>query len=450
LAAPAPSQDLPGERRSDVLSLSALRWLPVLCVVLPLVAYVAMGAYRFGQIQTETKVRLDRALRVASEHALKVLDTSESLLMRAQDAARDITPEQLKRQQPELHEELRAMADKKLQLQGLWLFGPDGQMRASSRFLPTPAVDVSDRDYFRWHQAGRGGIFVSEPLISRSTGEKFIDLSVARTYRDGSFGGVLSVSLLVQYFREFHRDLVANDAGLAITMFRQDGAILSRWPQDSALAHLPRDLPIMVRVANGDTSGEVISTFAGTGRERLVRFQKLGDYPVFLTSGVNVADSRMRWLREMAWLLAFGLPPVLALFLVARLALRRTHESMAIACRLQDETQARRRIEEALLQSQKLEALGRLTGGVAHDFNNALMVISNNVELMKFKHGEVTAPYAASIGRAVASATKLTRQLLAFSRRQALVPEQLQLQHRLPLIKDLLSPLLGSRVRLSI
>jgi nitrogen-specific signal transduction histidine kinase len=130
--------------------------------------------------------------------------------------------------------------------------------------------------------------------------------------------------------------------------------------------------------------------------------------------------------------------------------LRRTREVLEAAQRLNEEMLARRRVEESLLQSQKLEALGRLTGGVAHDFNNALMVISNNLFLLKHKHPDIDQSRIESIGRAVGSATKLTRQLLAFSRRQALVPEHMRLQERLPTFQDLLEPVLGRQVSLSV
>jgi signal transduction histidine kinase/CheY-like chemotaxis protein len=152
----------------------------------------------------------------------------------------------------------------------------------------------------------------------------------------------------------------------------------------------------------------------------------------------------------MAWLAAFGLPPLLGFLIVGRLALRRTRDALDSAQRLSEETRTRRRTEEALLQAQKLEALGRLTGGVAHDFNNALMVISNNLFLLKRKHPDADGPQTESIARAVGSATRLTRQLLAFSRRQPLAPEYFRLQERLPGLKDLLGPVLGSKIELSL
>jgi signal transduction histidine kinase len=318
--------------------------------------------------------------------------------------------------------------------------------------FPVPAnVDISDREYFKWHERHGGGTFVSGPLTGRITGDRFIDVSQGRYGPGGRFQGVVKISLLPAYFEQFHKDLAADEPGLAITMLRDDGVILTRWP---VLPNAPPTLspgsPVMTRIKAGQTGGEANGVSSVDNRERLLTFRKIGDYPLYLGTGMDVIEIRKRWLEEMAWLAGFGLPPLLGLFFAARVALRRTREALAAAARLNDETVARRRVEEALLQAQKLEALGRLTGGVAHDFNNALMVISNNVVLIRMKHPELATAQVESIGRAVGSATKLTRQLLAFSRRQALVPEIIDLVERLPAMKDLVGPVLGGRVQLSL
>jgi two-component system, cell cycle sensor histidine kinase and response regulator CckA len=89
----------------------------------------------------------------------------------------------------------------------------------------------------------------------------------------------------------------------------------------------------------------------------------------------------------------------------------------------------RRRLEEELLQSQKMESLGRLAGGVAHDFNNLLTVIRGYADVLS---GELSAEdprlsEVREIRRAADRATSLTRQLLAMSRRQVLVPREVDL-----------------------
>src|SRR5258706_7871513 len=89
----------------------------------------------------------------------------------------------------------------------------------------------------------------------------------------------------------------------------------------------------------------------------------------------------------------------------------------------------RRALEQQLQQSQEMEAVGRLAGGIAHDFNNLLMVISGYSEFLLDRLGPepaLRAP-AQEIANAAGRATSLTRQLLAFSRKQMLAPKILDL-----------------------
>jgi signal transduction histidine kinase len=432
--------------------LYALRFLGWLCVVLPAIAYAGVGFYRYDRIAADTELRMDRALSVAHEHALKVLDTNDILLARVMDAAGLEDAASLRAREPALHQQLQAMSRNRPQIQSIWVRDVSGDPVASDRASPPPPEPtLAGRGDVSWHIDHHGGLFVSGILVGGTAGTRFFDMSRGRRDREGRFLGVVSVALSAAYFEKFHRDLVADEPGMAVTMLREDGTILSRWPLlHNAPARLAPESPVMSRIQAGVKGGPAHGVSSVDGRKRLLFFRKVGPYPVYIGTGMDTGEIRNRWLEEMAWLAAFGVPPLLGLFLVARAALRRTRESLEAVQQLHEETLARRRVEEALVQAQKLEALGRLTGGVAHDFNNALMVISNNVALMKLKHPEAGGAQLDSIGRAVSSATKLTRQLLAFSRRQALVPQVLRLQDQLPQVCDLLTPVLGSRIELRV
>jgi PAS domain S-box-containing protein len=111
---------------------------------------------------------------------------------------------------------------------------------------------------------------------------------------------------------------------------------------------------------------------------------------------------------------------------------------------------ARRETERQLLQAQKMEAVGHLTGGVAHDFNNILMVLMAQIDALE-EEEEVT-PYMrgriANMARATQRATDLTRQLLAFSRKQPLKPQATNLNDLVATTGKLLRRTLGERIEI--
>jgi len=111
----------------------------------------------------------------------------------------------------------------------------------------------------------------------------------------------------------------------------------------------------------------------------------------------------------------------------------------------------RKRLEEQLHHSQRIEAMGRLAGGVAHDFNNLLMVISGHSQMLldSMLPGDPSRDDLEQIAKAAQRATDLTRQLLAFSRRQAVKPTLLSLNLLVQHAERMLRRVLGENIKLT-
>lgn len=118
---------------------------------------------------------------------------------------------------------------------------------------------------------------------------------------------------------------------------------------------------------------------------------------------------------------------------------------------LQDAT-ALKTLEAQFVQSQKMQAIGQLAGGVAHDFNNLLTAISGHCDLLLLRHEREDLDYGdlVQIHQNANRAAALVGQLLAFSRKQTLKPETLDLQDVLSDLAHLLNRLVGERVRLQL
>jgi signal transduction histidine kinase len=145
---------------------------------------------------------------------------------------------------------------------------------------------------------------------------------------------------------------------------------------------------------------------------------------------------------------------VIAVLGLAQAQLSRRHQQLAtVNARLHEEMEERRKTEEALRQSHKMEAVGQLSGGIAHDFNNLIMIVKGNLRLLRRKLGEDHSPaatYITSADEALDRAAYLTQRILAFSRRQPLTPQRVNLSTLAEGLSELLRHSVGEKVEISL
>jgi PAS domain S-box-containing protein len=236
--------------------------------------------------------------------------------------------------------------------------------------------------------------------------------------------------------RETSRTLQAliEASPLAIVVTDEEGTVrvwnpaaerIFGWPEDAAL-HRPN--PILAERGNAELREVWSRTLKGeafAGRE-LRCANRDGSGIVLAFFGAPLADNQWR---------IVGLTAIMADVTEAR----RAEEEL-------------RRSEEKLRQAQKMEAVGRLAGGVAHDFNNMLSVIMGYCEMLLSRAGPDGAGRAEvqEIFKAGERAASLTQQLLAFSRRQVLVPRTVQINEVVANLSEMLCRLIGEDVELAL
>jgi signal transduction histidine kinase len=348
-------------------------------------------------------------------------------------------------------------------------------------------VNLSDRRFFR--QAIRSRDFgVGEYAVSRIVGSGSIGFAQAVVAADGTLRSVVFASLHVGYLQQ-RLDGLGLPEGADVQVLDRRGVVITArgHPERAGQPYDPARLgalagarePIDFPGPDGVLRIHALHTVLDRGGEPVI--QVVAGLPTAAVLGPVNRITRLS-------LLAFGLVAAMALaaaswagelLLVRKLkvligAARRLsageagartglepgreelgeliHAFDEMAASLERQASERSRLEEQLRHAQKLEAVGQLAGGVAHDFNNLLTAILSCARMIEnqLPDGHPAHQETAEIVEASERAATLTRQLLAFSRRQRLAPQAIALADVVRDLENMLKRLLGEPVTLEV
>ncbi len=411
-------------------------------IVLPLVlfAYASFVDYRAAQKTADE--RIERSLDVVHEHALKVFEAVDLAFLQVAQMFEGVADERIRAEERAYHDKLERISDTSTEIYSILLLDREGHPVVSSKVYPVPReLKATDRDYFQAHVGRDVRAYVGEIVTSRAAGDEFFTVSRRRSGANGAFAGVVRIGISPAEFERFYAQ-IGRLPGSQFSMLREDGTFLARYPAADRTQRLGKTSAFRRTISLSRGGGMYTSLSPVDGIERRIATRKLGNRPVYLNAGIETAVIRNEWLSVMLGRLAFGVPATaitLGSIIVALVRTRKLHE----------EADRREAAETALRQAQRMEAIGQLTGGVAHDFNNLLTIISGGVQrLMRRGRAEQDARFLEMIANAAKRGENLTRQLLSFSRRQALAPQVIDLSRRIPEFKDLLDPSLRGDIEL--
>ena len=199
---------------------------------------------------------------------------------------------------------------------------------------------------------------------------------------------------------------------------RSDGYILARTPElPGAERHLPANGSFMANVKKFPDRGLYDSSVSLDNKPRIAGYRRMQGYPIYVIAGINKSEIAGAWMTSMGRHLIFGLPATLGLVVLTLLARRRMLRERQLFEELRTEIQRREETEAQLRQAQKMDAIGRLTGGLAHDFNNLMTIVTGSLDLLNRRLASDDPRLKELVDNAMEGARRaaaLTRQLLAF------------------------------------
>jgi len=436
-------------------SATRLLWaLVVLLVAGPVLFFSYLGWRSYHDHFANTRQHLSRTVEVVREHAINVFEANELVASKIELATRNMTDADIRANEADLHKLLKDIVERRRQVQEIWVIDRNGMPLVTGNVFPvTKEFDQSHQNYFRVFKEGKvrpNELFISRALRSGPQQNVYFQVVKARTPGpNGEFNGVDVVSVEPKYFHGFFSQITENGIE-TVVLVRDDGFVLARYPDPpNALDQLPPANPFRRAIGENPVAGVYEARSSVDGVERLAAYQKLPTLPVYVMATMSRQSAVDAWRENFLSHMIFGVPATLALLALGLLAIRYTQRESEAVSQLRAEAVRREAVEGQLRQAQKMEAVGRLTGGVAHDFNNLLTIVIGNLDILQRRLKDADDRVRASIENARTGATRaatLTQRLLAFSRQQPLAPTAIDVNKLVAGMSDLLRRTLGETV----
>ncbi len=229
------------------------------------------------------------AARLLQEHVRRTVATSDLVLQRVLDRVRQHGMAAVA-EHSGLWQELREMAESLPEVGAIWIMDAQGNGVLSTRQFPVPAISHGERAYFQAHRAGTD-FHVGEVVQGRFPGKDSFTIS-RRIDGNGVFLGVSHVAVDIDYFRHLAESLDIGRQG-AVALFREDGALVARFPQGEAGSTLPS--PGTMERARLAPSGLFEEAAPGDGAPYVVAFQRVPLLPLLVEVRVSRDEALDEW-----------------------------------------------------------------------------------------------------------------------------------------------------------
>jgi two-component system NtrC family sensor kinase len=373
----------------------------------------------------EARNDLDSQTRIAGDNAASAFRQQALVADRVNLLLSGMDPVQVKSAELTVHQALLALIAPIPDIDGIVIVDTAGEALAAANIYPMPKLALSDRLFFKGTMAAPSGRYVSGQETGTIIKRRFFGSGRRWTDPTGAVRGVIEILVSMRYFEDLYGALLTERPGEGdgrnIALLRADGTLLTGTPAETAARWAAGGgTSLRAAIAHAPGGGYYSQAWAGSNGPVLTVYRQVARLPVYVAASLPEAVIVADWGKKAAIHLLITLPVALLFSLLLGIALQRVQREDAARAALDAEMERRAAAEETLLRSQRLEAVGQVTGGVAHDFNNLLTIIMGCAELLERKPSNVenVCRLARNIRGAAERGADITASLLAFSRRQ--------------------------------
>ncbi|MDE2517077.1 MAG: response regulator [Rhodospirillales bacterium] len=442
---PAPHEaSAPAARPRFDAARRAARALLLTSIVLPLLLFLGAGWYDQVTLAHEARTRLAASATALAEQTNQALASVDVSLSRILDRVAGMEWPTIA-SSPGAAAFLQRLRGEQATIGRIVLIDPSGMAAlASPAQTPLPA-DLRSQPYFAAAIDGATGLMLTPPPKTGAPADAPA-FTLSRTrISQGAFDGVVAVDVSHRALAGLMRAAALPRHARAV-LFGPAGQTLLVLPGTGVLPAPPplADLPAL----GAEPALMRLPGAAGGNEAALIRLPRFG-LTVMVAS--PPFDWLGAWLTHMAILAVFAVLAGAALWLTSWLVLAQARRTEAQLALLLSEIARREEVEHTLLEVQKMEALGRLSGGVAHEFNNLLAAILGSVELAgrRVQEPERVLRLLGGIRQAAERGAILTAQMLTFARSRAVSRQAIDVNQLLGGIEALLRGTAGSLVRVT-
>jgi signal transduction histidine kinase len=427
----------------------ALRWLTLIGLFVPVLLFAAAAWKDRTAILENAEADGFKIVALFSEQAGNLIAGHEIILDLIADHMRDHEWETVPFPPDFLHE-LEVM-DRRLDGESkILIVDATGATRATTAHVDaSQPLPEADKSCFVAMSKDEVDSCISRSHNDPGSGHYLFSLSRCLEKENGAFNGMAQVAISADYIVNRWASATPNDSDI-VTLFDSDGIILAQSGLRSRVAASPREVgKSFIKKIGQNTSGAVTGSPLADGIDRITVYTKVADTPVYISLSLDKNALLTTWRAHLKVYGLVGATATAGIMVAFGIALRRAKSERHAVRLWKAEVEQRETTQEQLRQSQKMEGIGKLTGGIAHDFNNLLMAVLGSLELLGKRlppNDEGTARLLDNAQMSAKRGAALTQRLLAFGRRQTLMPKPVELPVLVHGMSNLLHSALGTGV----